>query len=57
MRHHRVARHRLKSSVPDTMTISAQQIAFLGLSQKTLQSAAEVTQRERLCRWIAVMEL
>ncbi len=45
------------SSMPDTMTISAQQIAFLGLSQKTLQSAAEVTEREGLGRWIAVMEL
>jgi len=57
MRDHRVERHRLKSSMPDTMTISAQQIAFLGLSQKTLQSAAEVTEREGLGRWIAVMEL
>jgi len=54
---HRVKRHRLKSSVPDTMTISAQQIAFLGLSQKTIQSAAEVTECEGLGRWIAVMEL
>ena len=57
MRDHRVERDRLKSSVPDTMTISAQQIAFLGLLQKTLQRAAEVTEREGLGRWIAVMEL
>jgi len=46
MRANRIKRCRLQSGVPDPMAVSAQEVAFLGLAQESLERATELTQRE-----------